>query len=107
MTTRIRSRYDDYGALRTLVLTNILKGNGIINADGELWKIQRKAGLRFFSNANLKTFIDEILPPVLADTERTLDEAAQKSSQVDLQSILLELTTRLMGNMAYDVCLAV
>lgn len=107
MTKRIRSRYDDYSAPRTLLLTNNFKGNGIINADGELWKIQRKAGLRFFNNANLKTFIDEILPPVLADTERTLEEAAQESSLVDLQSILLELTTRLMGNMAYDVCLAV
>lgn len=79
-------------------------GNGIINADGELWRIQRKAGLRFFNNANLKTFIDDVLPPILADTERTLDRAAQQSSQIDLQDVLLELTTRLMGKIAYEVC---
>lgn len=85
------------------MLTAILVGNGIINADGELWRIQRKAGLRFFNNANLKTFVDDVLPPILADTERTLDEAAREATMVDLQSILLELTTRLMGNMAYDV----
>jgi len=36
-----------------------------------------------------------------------LEEAAQKGAQVDLQSILLELTTRLMGNMAYNVRLSV
>ncbi|KAL2047240.1 hypothetical protein N7G274_001259 [Stereocaulon virgatum] len=80
-----------------------LFGNGIINADGELWKIQRKAGLRFFSNANLRTLIDDVLPSILADTEKTLDDAAQAAASVDLQSILLELTTRLMGNMAYDM----
>ncbi|KAL6716916.1 hypothetical protein ACLMJK_004828 [Lecanora helva] len=80
-----------------------LFGNGIINADGELWKIQRKAGLRFFSNANLKLFIDDVLPPLLEDTERVLDKAARERTQVDLQRVLLELTTRLMGNVAYDM----
>ena len=39
----------------------------------------------------------------MADTEKTLDDAAQTATSVDLQSVLLELTTRLMGNMAYDV----
>ena len=65
--------------------------------------MQRKAGLRFFSNANLKHFIDETLPPILQDTKHTLDEAALSGSQVDLQSVLLEMTTRLMGKIAYDV----
>lgn len=81
-------------------------GNGIINADGELWKIQRKAGLRFFGSANLKHFIDKILPPILADTVRLLDDASKDGRSVDLQSVFLELTTRLMGVMAYDVCLS-
>jgi len=78
-------------------------GNGIINADGELWRIQRKAGLRFFSNANLKTFINDILPPLLAETKRDLDEASRTGAVIDLQNVLLELTTRLIGKMAYDV----
>ncbi|MCJ1251692.1 hypothetical protein MMC30_008927, partial [Trapelia coarctata] len=80
-----------------------LFGNGIINADGELWRIQRKAGLRFFSNANLKTFINDIVPPLLADTKRDLDDASRNGAVVDLQDVLLELTTRLMGKMAYDM----
>lgn len=78
-------------------------GNGIINADGEMWKVQRKAGLRFFSNANLKTFIEDVLPPIFADTEGSLDDASRNENALDLQSVLLDLTTRLMGNMAYDV----
>ncbi|KAL8920812.1 MAG: hypothetical protein Q9172_004318 [Xanthocarpia lactea] len=80
-----------------------LFGNGIINADGELWKVQRKAGLRFFSNANLRTFIDAALPPILDDTERSLDQAAQRHHVVDMQELFIELTTRLMGKMAYDM----
>ena len=85
------------------MLIGLSTGNGIINADGDLWKIQRKAGLRFFSTPNLKTLIDDVLPPIVADTQRTLDAAVQNATLVDLQSVLLELTTRLMGNMAYDV----
>ncbi|KAL9001460.1 MAG: hypothetical protein Q9169_000035 [Polycauliona sp. 2 TL-2023] len=80
-----------------------LFGNGIINADGELWKIQRKAGLRSFSNANLKTFINTALPPILDDTERSLDKAAEGLDVVDMQDVFIELTTRLMGKMAYDM----
>ena len=81
-----------------------LSGNGIINADGDIWKIQRKAGLRFFSSANLKTFIEDILPPIFEDTKKTLNDALRCEKIIDLQSVLLDLTTRLMGNMAYDVC---
>ena len=86
-----------------LLIIQWLVGNGIINADGELWKIQRKAGLRFFNAANLKSFIDYVLPPLLDDTRRTLEDAAREGTQVDMQSVLLELTTRFMGNVAYDV----
>ena len=80
-------------------------GDGIINADGELWKVQRKAGLRFFSNSNLITFIDDVLPTLLADAEKVLDDAALQGVQMDLQKWLLELTTRFMGKVAYDVSL--
>lgn len=79
-------------------------GNGIINADGDAWRLQRKIGLRFFSVANLKTFINEVLPPTLADAQRRLDDASEMSSIIDLQHVLLELTTRLIGKVAYDVC---
>lgn len=80
-----------------------LFGNGIINADGELWKIQRKAGLRFFNNANMKILVEDVLPPILADTEESLDNASRQGNVMDLQIVLLDLTTRLMGNIAYDM----
>lgn len=80
-----------------------LFGNGIINADGDLWKVQRKAGLRFFSNSNLKRFLNEALPPILDDIERLLDEAVNRVEVVDMQQVFLELTTRFMGQVAYDM----
>ncbi|KAH7346474.1 cytochrome P450 [Rhexocercosporidium sp. MPI-PUGE-AT-0058] len=79
-----------------------LFGNGIINADGELWKVQRKAGLHFLNNANLKVLMDVALPAYLDATVKSLSEVEQ-GSVVDLEEILHELTTQLMGRMAYNM----
>lgn len=80
-------------------------GNGIINADGHQWKLQRNAGLRFFSNSNLMSFVDQVLPPYLQNTEQRLENVAKgENQQDDLQDVFLELTTLLMGKMAFDVC---
>ena len=43
------------------------------------------------------------MPPILVDTEEFLDGAVRNDRVIDLQIVLLDLTTRLMGNMAYDV----
>jgi len=79
-----------------------MPGNGIINADGELWKVQRKAGLQFLNNANLKVLTDVALPAYLNEIVKSLQEDGQ-GSVVDLEEVLHELTTQLMGRMAYDV----
>lgn len=78
-------------------------GYGIINADGDLWKTQRKAGQRFFSPANLKSLVDVVLPLHLADTKSYLIQRAADRKLVDLQHVFLDFTTRLMGKLAYDV----
>jgi hypothetical protein len=77
-------------------------GNGIINADGELWKVLRKAGLHFLSAANLKVLTDVALPRYLLDSIKVLEETPEGSS-IDLEGVFLELNTQLMGKMAYDV----
>lgn len=78
-------------------------GNGIINADGDLWKVQRKAGLNFLSNANLKVLTDVALPQYLDDTIQELQKK-DPTTVVDLEEVLHELTTQIMGRMAYNVC---
>lgn len=80
----------------------ILAGNGIINADGDLWKVQRKAGLHFLNNANLKVLTDEALPQYIEENVGIL-EKMEEGSTVDLEGIFHELTTQLMGQMAYNV----
>jgi cytochrome P450 len=71
--------------------------------DGDLWKRQRKAGAPFFSNANLKDFVNRVLPPYLKDMEKRLEDAASNTDPIDMQDVFLELTTRLMGEIAYNV----
>jgi hypothetical protein len=80
----------------------ISSGNGIINADGDLWKVQRKAGLHFLNNANLKVLTDEALPQYIDENVGNL-EKMMEGSIVDLEEIFHELTTQLMGQMAYNV----
>lgn len=81
----------------------LMIGHGIINADGDLWRTQRKAGLRFFSASNLQRFIDVSLPPLWQNIQCELDNAVDSHSIVDMQQVLHELTTRFMGQVAYDV----
>ena len=81
----------------------ICTGHGIINADGELWKAQRKAGLSFFSGTSLERFIQTVLPEAFALTRARLLECAQSGTGIDLQDLFLGLTTKAVGRMAYNV----
>lgn len=78
-------------------------GNGIINADGGLWKVQRKAGLHFLSASNLKVLTDVALPKYLKENILIFEHSVD-GSIIDLEAMFHELTTQLMGRMAYDVC---
>jgi hypothetical protein len=77
-------------------------GNGIINADGDFWKLQRKAGLNFLNTANLRVLTDIALPRYLAQSVAYLRQQASENV-VDLQHVFHEITTQLMGKMAYNV----
>ncbi|KAF7890769.1 uncharacterized protein EAF01_010578 [Botrytis porri] len=79
-----------------------LFGNGIINADGDLWKVQRKAGLNFLNASNLKVLTDVALPKYLEETLAQLGIVGNGKT-IDLEAVFHELTTKLMGRMAYDM----
>lgn len=80
-----------------------LFGAGIINVDGELWKLQRKAGLQFLNRENLRILTDVAMPRLLQESIKTLNEEAKARRVVDLQEVVHELTTQVMGKMAYDM----
>lgn len=80
-----------------------LFGAGIINADGDLWKVQRKAGLAFLNTANLRVLTDIALPQYLTQTIEHLKRCGEKDRVVDLQVVFHEISSQLMGKMAYDM----
>jgi cytochrome P450 len=80
-----------------------LFGHGIINADGDMWRAQRKAGAAFLSTANLRVLQDVALPKFLSDQINHLKERSDGMQVVDLQDVFHEITTQLMGKMAYNM----
>lgn len=78
-------------------------GHGIINSDGELWKVQRKAGLAFLNTKNLQVLTDVALPQYLAQSVDFLKSRSRDVREADLQSVFHEITTQLMGKLAYNV----
>ena len=78
-------------------------GHGIINANGDLWRTQRKAGLKFFSGPSLENLIEVVLPKVYAGTKRDLTMLAVSNTAFDLQELFLGLTTIAVGRIAYNV----
>jgi hypothetical protein len=64
--------------------------------------VQRKAGLHFLSNANMRVLTEVALPQYLEQSVQTL-QAHGSGSTVDLEEHFHELTTQLMGRMAYNV----
>lgn len=68
-----------------------------------MWKIQRKAGLKFFTGANLDTLIEDVLPNTYTQTRSTLLQYSESGQQLDLEAVFLDLTTAVVGRMAYDV----
>ncbi|KAF3761575.1 cytochrome P450 [Cryphonectria parasitica EP155] len=82
-----------------------LFGHGIINSDGELWRVQRKAGLSFLNNKNLQVLTDVALPRYLAQSISHLKASCSGGGrrEADLQAVFHEITSQLMGKMAYNM----
>ncbi|KAH6989886.1 cytochrome P450 [Ilyonectria destructans] len=79
-----------------------LFGNGIVNVDGDLWKQQRKAGWQFFSVANMRLLANSELPTILEHVENLM-LGADGRTVVDLEAVMHEITTQLMGKLAYGM----
>ncbi|KAF3922723.1 hypothetical protein ABW21_db0206383 [Orbilia brochopaga] len=80
--------------------------HGIINASGQLWKTQRKAGNRFFAGSHLQVLVDDVFPKYWERARQELDEAAETGKVVDMEELFLEFTTRVMGRVAFGMDLS-
>lgn len=81
----------------------ILAGAGIINASHENWRAQRRIGLKFFSGKNLELMVEEILLEAYQRLKERLSKHAEYGTTVDMQSVFLDFTSFVMGQMAFDV----
>lgn len=60
--------------------------------------------MAFLNNKNLQVLTDVALPQYLSQSIDYLKATAEGCRQVDLQAVFHEITTQLMGKMAYNVC---
>nr|AKH04259.1 putative hydroxylase [Taxus baccata] len=86
----LKTRFDNYpkGKIFKAILHDLL-GNGIFNADGVIWRMQRKIAGDEFNTKSLRNFIVDSVQTEI--TERLLPlllQACQKGSFVDLQDVL-------------------
>lgn len=58
--------------------------------------------MHFLNNTNLKVLTDVALPQYLSSSIEYIRKQG-KDKVIDLEEVMLELTTQIMGKMAYDV----
>ncbi|BFG33032.1 hypothetical protein CerSpe_193060 [Prunus speciosa] len=101
----LKTNFDNYPkGDRFISLIDDFLGHGIFNADGELWKVQRKTAsyafntksLRNFVMENVKTEIQSRLIPCLA-------RAAETGCRLDLQDVLERFAFDNVCKLAFNV----
>eukprot|EP01018_Ginkgo_biloba_P035877 Gb_20510 [translate_table: standard] len=86
----LKNNFENYpkGERFSFFLQDFL-GNGIFNADGELWKMQRKAASHEFNTKSLRNFVVETVQWEIRNRLMVvLSNACERGESLDLQEIL-------------------
>ncbi|GFQ02559.1 cytochrome p450 704b1 [Phtheirospermum japonicum] len=70
----------------------VLLGDGIFNADGELWRKQRKTASFEFASKNLRDFSTVVFREYSLKLSQILNQASQYNQAVDMQELLMRMT---------------
>nr|GMD29616.1 cytochrome P450 704B1 [Ipomoea batatas] len=70
----------------------VLLGDGIFNADGELWRKQRKTASLEFASKNLRDFSTVVFRDYSLKLFTILTQASILNQQVDMQDLLMRMT---------------
>ncbi|KAJ4845689.1 hypothetical protein Tsubulata_028768 [Turnera subulata] len=70
----------------------VLLGDGIFNADGELWRKQRKTASFEFASKNLRDFSTVVFKEYSLKLSSILCEASFHNQEVDMQELLMRMT---------------
>lgn len=65
----------------------VLLGDGIFNADGEVWRKQRKTASFEFASKNLRDFSTVVFRKYSLKLSEILSKASYKNQEIDLQVI--------------------
>ncbi|CAN1250544.1 Cytochrome P450 94A1 [Linum perenne] len=101
----ISNNFDNYikGTRFHNVLHEFL-GDGIFNADGQIWTFQRKIASHEFSTKSLKLFISDVVLSEVSDHLLPfLDEKSEEGQVFDLQQVLHKFAFRSICRVAFGV----
>uniref|UniRef100_A0A0D6QWE3 Cytochrome P450 n=1 Tax=Araucaria cunninghamii TaxID=56994 RepID=A0A0D6QWE3_ARACU len=85
----LKTKFENYpkGKPFTVILHDLL-GRGIFNADGNVWKLQRKVACHEFSTRSLRNFVVDVVEEATARLLHILEDHATSSRSLDMQDIL-------------------
>jgi cytochrome P450 len=100
----LKTRFDNYpkGEPFTAILHDLL-GKGIFNADGDAWRLQRKAASHHFNSRSLRNFIVKVVEEATDRLLPILDSASERGSVLDLQDILRRFAFDTICRVAFGV----
>eukprot|EP01006_Ploeotia_vitrea_P056813 TRINITY_DN68128_c7_g2_i1.p1 TRINITY_DN68128_c7_g2~~TRINITY_DN68128_c7_g2_i1.p1 ORF type:complete len:502 (-),score=31.54 TRINITY_DN68128_c7_g2_i1:356-1672(-) len=81
-------------------------GNGIFNADGDLWKLQRKTASYEFSNARFRTWFQTRFVKHANELVAKLRHAAETKTTIDMQSTFADCTLDSVCDILYGIDLS-
>uniref|UniRef100_A0A0D9VPZ8 SET domain-containing protein n=1 Tax=Leersia perrieri TaxID=77586 RepID=A0A0D9VPZ8_9ORYZ len=71
---------------------DVLLGDGIFNADGEMWRKQRKTASFEFASKNLRDFSTVVFREYSLKLSSILNQACKESRVVDMQELFMRMT---------------
>ncbi|CAO3649321.1 unnamed protein product [Cunninghamella echinulata] len=85
-------------------ITSELLGHGIFNANGEIWKYQRKTASHIFNVKNFRDHFTEVfLDHIHYITDKMLDVAATNGTTVDFHDIMFRFTLDSFVKLSFGV----
>ncbi|XP_078429599.1 cytochrome P450, family 704, subfamily B, polypeptide 1 isoform X2 [Wolffia australiana] len=81
----------------------VLLGDGIFNADGEVWRTQRKTASFEFASKNLRDFSTKVFREYAVKLSEILYLASQDKQNIDMQELLMRMTLDSIGKVGFGV----
>ncbi|CAA6658744.1 unnamed protein product [Spirodela intermedia] len=81
----------------------VLLGDGIFNADGEMWRTQRKTASFEFASKNLRDFSTKVFREYAVRLSEILCLASSHQRQIDMQELLMRMTLDSIGKVGFGV----